>query len=148
SKIESARMAKRDLSRVKRRIKSVRRLRDYTTEYARRIARALSSGLSKSQGRGHPKPAESLVSSRKRLVTLDDERLQRGLRVLRQEKNLSAAARAIHVSPERLKHAAAEKAAITKQGRRWVVNPELPRRMPIYSRNKLVVVTVGDHAAA
>ena len=66
--------------------------------------------------------------------------------MLRQHKSLSAAARSVHVSPERLKHAAAEKSAITKKGRRWIVNPKLPRRMPMYSRGREILITVGDQA--
>lgn len=125
-----------------------RKSRDYAAEYERRMARALAKGLSRTQGRGHPKPGEPGSPTRKRREPIEDERLQRALRLLRERKSLSAAARSVHVSPEWLKQAAAEKTAITKRGRRWVVNPELPRRMPMYSRGREIVVTVGDAASA
>lgn len=120
--------------------------RDYAAEYKRRIALALAKGRTRTQARGHPKPGEP--AARKRPKAIEDTRLQRALRMLRQHKSLSAAARSVHVSPERLKQAAAEKSAITKKGRRWVLNPELPRRMPMYSRGREILITVGDAASA
>jgi hypothetical protein len=121
--------------------------RDYAAEYARRIARWLAKGSSRSQARGHPRPGErGLV--RKTLAPLDDVRLQRALRVLRQDKNISAAAKAAHISPERLRQFAASKGAITKRKRRWIVNPDLPRRMPMYSQGRQIAVTVGDLSSA
>jgi hypothetical protein len=141
-------MARRKSHRVARRSKPAHPKRDYAAEYARRISRATARGLSRAQARGHPKPGESALSSRRRPADLDDKRLQRGLRILRQDKNLRAAARAIGVSPERLKHTAATKGAITKEGRRWVLNPSLPRRVPIYTRGRVAHITVGDKSAA
>jgi hypothetical protein len=122
--------------------------RDFAAEYARRIARALSKGLSRSQGRGHPKATEAPASAKRPPKPISDEKLQRALRVLRQEKNLAAAAKSAGVSPERLKHAAANRGAITKKGRRWIVRPDLPRRMPLYSRGQQISITVGDPEAA
>jgi hypothetical protein len=132
------------------RVKSPRRLRkvrDYAAEYARRIARALSLGLTRTQARGHPRAYEGFVSKRKR-STLGDERLQRALRTLRQEQSLKAAAKAARVSPERLKHAASSTGAIHKEGRRWVVNPHLARRMPLYSRGRQIRVIVNGQSAS
>lgn len=119
------------------------RRRNYVAEYIKRIARSLAKGLSRSQARGHPRPYEGFLSKRKR-PPLDDERLQRALRTLRQEKNLKAAAKVARVSPERLKHAATSKGAISKEGRRWVVSPSLPRRMLLYTRGRQLAVTVPD----
>ncbi len=121
--------------------------RDYAAEYARRIGRWLNKGFSKSQARGHPKPGErGLV--RKTPAPIDDKRLQRALRVLRQDKNISAAAKAAQISPERLRQVAASKGAITKHKRRWIVNPDLPRRMPMYSQGRQIAVIVGDLPSA
>ncbi len=136
-------MADRKSDRVKSQPRRPRKMRDYATEYARRIARALSLGLTRTQARGHPRPLEGFMSKRKRPL-LDEERLQRALRTLRQEQSLKAAAKAARVSPERLKHAATGKGAISKEGRRWVVSPDLPRRMLLYSRGQALVVTVAD----
>jgi hypothetical protein len=125
-----------------------RKNRDYAAEYDRRIARALANGLSRSQARGHPKSTEIFVRSRQSAASLDDERLQRALRILRQDKNLGVAAKSIGISPERLKHAGVSKGAIRKDGGRWVLNPELPRRMLIFSRGRALPITVGDQASA
>jgi hypothetical protein len=85
-----------------------------------------------------------LVSSKRSPKPLSDEKLQLALRILRQEKNLATAAKSAGVSPERLKHGAANKGAIIKKGRRWIVRPDLPRRMPLYSRRRQIEITVGD----
>jgi hypothetical protein len=90
--------------------------RNYAVEYARRIARAVTRGLSKSQARGHPKPAETVTGSKR--TALEDDRLQLALKVLRQEKSLTAAAREAKVSPERLRRYATEKNIIERRGRR------------------------------
>jgi hypothetical protein len=124
------------------------RTRNYTAEYARRVARALERGLTRSQGRGHPKPGESSVSKRKSPKPIEDGRLQQALRSLRQEKSLTAAAKAARVSPERLKHVAQSKGAIKKEGRRWIVDPALPRRMPLFSRGRAIEVVVSGEAAS
>ncbi|HJU10447.1 MAG TPA: hypothetical protein VJ728_06210 [Candidatus Binataceae bacterium] len=138
------RLAKRNGFIVKR----VPKQRDYAAEYARRIARWISKGFSRSQARGHPKPAELSVSNRNAVPGLRDERLQHALRVLRQDKHIKAAAKAANVSPERLRRTAIANGAIVRRGRRWVVNPKLPRRLLIYSRGKPTTITVGDFDTA
>jgi hypothetical protein len=122
--------------------------RDYVAEYARRIARAVAKGFSKSQARGHPKPAEATVGSRRPAQPIEDDRLQVALKSLRQEKSLSAAAREAKVSPERLRHYATEKNIIERRGRRWIVRQQLPRRMLLFSDGRAVQVVVGDFASA
>lgn len=129
-------------------IVKVPKQRDYAAEYARRIARWLAKGLSRSQARGHPRPGESGLSIGKRQAPLNDERLQRALQVLRQEKNLAAAAKAAGIAPERLRQFAASKGAITKKKRRWIINPALPRRMPLFSQGRQITITVGDLSSA
>ena len=69
-------------------------------------------------------------------------------KVLRQEKSLAAAARAAKISPERLRHFATERDIIERQGRRWIVRHELPRRMLLFSNGRAVHVVVGDFASA
>jgi hypothetical protein len=125
-----------------------RRKRNYKAEYARRIAKAIAKGLSRSQARGHPKPGERNASRRKRRRLIGDERLQRGLRVLRENQSLSAAARAANVSPEKLRTYALQKGLIERRGRRWTVKRDLPRRILISSDRKPLVITVGDFASA
>jgi hypothetical protein len=122
--------------------------RNYFAEYARRIARAVAKGLSRSQARGHPRPTEAIVASRRLARPLEDDRLQLALKVLRQEKSLTTAAREAKVSPERLRRYATEKNIIERRGRRWIVRHELPRRMLLFSDGRAVQVVVGDFASA
>jgi hypothetical protein len=122
--------------------------RDYVAEYARRIARAVAKGFSKSQGRGHPKVAEGVIGTRRAAKPVEDDRLQLALKVLRQEKSLTAAAREAKVSPERLRRYATERSIIERRGRRWIVRRELPRRMLLFSDGKTLQVVVGDFASA
>jgi hypothetical protein len=68
--------------------------------------------------------------------------------VLRQEKSLNAAAKAAKISPERLRHFATEQGIIERQGRRWAVWHELPRRMLLFSDGRALQAVVGDFASA
>jgi hypothetical protein len=73
--------------------------RDYRAEYRRRIAHGTAKGISRSQSRGHPKPTEATVSSKRPTKPIEDPRLQLAFKVLRQEKSLTAAAKAAKISP-------------------------------------------------
>jgi len=112
------------------------------------MARAGARGLSRSQGRGHPKAGETAVGAKHPPRRIEDDRLQVALKTLRQEKSLTAAARAAKVSPERLRRYASEREIIEKQGRRWAVRHELPRRMLLFSNGRTLQVVVGDFDAA
>jgi hypothetical protein len=125
-----------------------RRPRDFKAEYARRKNEGLAKGLTLSQVRGHPKPGEAAVSSRILNASLDDRQKQSFLSDLRQNGNLRAAAKRTGISPERAKAMAIADNAIIKEGRRWKVNPALPRRMQIYSRGRARTIIVGDFATA
>jgi hypothetical protein len=124
------------------------RPRNYKAEYARRIARGTAKGISRSQARGHPKPTETAVSSKRPPKTIEDDRLQLAFKVLRREKSLTAAARAAKVSPERLRRYATQRDIIERQGRRWIVRHDLPRRMLLFSDGKDLRVVVGDFTSA
>src|SRR5271165_222847 len=122
--------------------------RDYRAEYRRRIADGAAKGISRSQARGHPKPTEAAIAFRRPARPIEDDRLQLAFKVLRQEKSFSAAARAAKVSPERLRHFATERDIIERQGRRWIVRHQLPRRTLLFSDGRAVQVVVGDFASA
>ena len=124
------------------------RSRDYKAEYARRIARGAAKGISRSQARGHPKPKELSASSKRPPKPIEDQRLQLAFRVLRQEKSLTAAAKAAKISPERLRHYATQRDVIERQRRRWIVRHDLPRRMLLFSDGKNLRVVVGDFTSA
>jgi hypothetical protein len=112
------------------------------------IARGSVQGFSRSQARGHPKAAEAVIGAKGAAKPLEDDRLQLALKVLRQEKSLTAAAREAKVSPERLRRYATDKSIIERRGRRWIVRRELPRRMLLFSDGKTLQVVVGDFASA
>jgi hypothetical protein len=125
-----------------------KRNRNFKAEYARRIANAAATGKSRSQARGHPKPSEAAISSKRPQRPIEDDRLQLAFKVLRQEKSLTAAAKAAKIAPERLRHFATEREVIERQGRRWIVRHQLPRRMLLFSDGKAVQVVVGDFSSA
>lgn len=125
-----------------------RKPRDYKEEYARRIQRATAQGYTRTQARGHAKAGEKPISNRRSLKPLDDARLQRALKDLRQNKSLSGAARAARISPERLRAAALSKGAIEKEGRRWTVKTDLPRKVLIYSEGREYTPIVGSFEEA
>ena len=133
----------------RRKSTKLKKSRNFADEYAHRIARGLAKGLSRSQARGHPKLREKSISRRGSRIVLTSDQLQQALKALRQEKSLTAAARSVQMSPERLKRAAAAKRAIVKKRGRWTVRLNLPRRMLIYSGGRAVVITVGtfEHAS-
>jgi hypothetical protein len=120
--------------------------RNYKAEYARRIANALARGLSRSQARGHAQAGEA--ASGKVTLPLPDDRLQIALQALRKDGSLSKAAKSAKVSPERFRRYAVERGAIEKSKGRWKIRRELPRQMALFSRGKLITVTVGDFEAA
>jgi hypothetical protein len=124
------------------------RSRNYKAEYARRIAHGTAKGISRSQARGHPKPKELSVSSKRPPKPIEDQRLQLAFKVLRQEKSLTAAAKAAKISPERLRHYATQRNIIERKGRRWIVRHDLPRQMRLFTAGRRLTVVVGDFDSA
>jgi hypothetical protein len=107
--------------------------RDYTAEYRRRVARGLAKGLSRSQARGHPRASEAYVSRRQAA----NQKLEAGVAALRKRKSLSAAAREVKVSPERLRRYLKDLNFVEKQRGRWVVGTDTRLRVVlIYSDSK------------
>ena len=96
-----------------------------------------------SKTRAKPRPK---VGGRRRQISL--ARLERGLRVLNETRDIKAAARSLRVSMERFKRVALRAGAIRKQGLQWVVALRLPRKMPIFSGGRQLAITVNSRAAS
>lgn len=125
--------------------------RDYKAEYQRRIARGLARGLSRSQARGHPKSSERGLQPPPAKV---DEKLDSAILSMNQGQSLSSAARSSHVSAERLRRFLSQRGLAERQGRRWVMADNRPRRVPVLTggRQRTLVVDgfgqaslVGEH---
>jgi hypothetical protein len=126
---------------------SKKRKRNYRAEYRRRMARGKVKGLSPSQARGHAKGSEK-PNSAARFRPLEDKRFQRGLRLLREDKNLAEIAKELGTSRERLVRQIEVTNAARKRGLKWIVRDDLPRQMLLYSGGKEITITVANRRIA
>ena len=116
------------------------RSRDYKAEYARRIASAERRGLSRSQGRGHARHGEAPAKPRPPVP--HDDRLEAGLRLLRQTGNQGRAAKEAGVSPERLRRFLRENALAERRGRQWQFSDHRLRQMTVISGGEAAPLTL------
>lgn len=124
-----------------------KRKRDTRAEYRRRIAKGLAKGKSRSQSRGHPKPNERSRRKRRIKAADADQRLQFALRLIRDGKSPTAAAKEAHVAPERLRRLAKSKRLI-KSGKRWRLRKGLSRKVLIYSEGRELPIEVSETMAS
>lgn len=118
-------------------------VRDYKAEYRRRIARAESRGLTRSQARGHARAGEALLRPR-RANPLADRQLERGLKALRLHGTLSAAATQVNISQERLRRFLRQHKLAKRVGRSWTFTDNRTRRMTIISAGRMRDVSLTD----
>lgn len=120
-----------------------RRKRTLSPAYARRIARGLKRGLTRSQARGHP-TAKERFASKKTLTPVDRQKIRSAIsEMAHDKKSLSASARLIGLSPERLRRALKDSKLVRKRGRRWVlVNTQTPIRM--FSEGREIEIAVPN----
>lgn len=119
---------------------------------AKRIVRRRRTPQTARKGKGRKQPqfkskSGTTIGIRRRPI-ISGARLERGLRVLSETKDINAAARAIRVSVERFKQAASRKATIRKQNNFWIVARRLPRRMPIFTDGRLLAIAVRSRSAS
>src|SRR5215203_6846026 len=125
-----------------------KRKRDYKAEYRRRIEKGLAKGFSKSQARGHPRSGEKHASVRTSTPRYD-KKLEMGLKEMRRGKSLKAAARSVHVAPERLRTYATQTGVVHKERRRWVVKDDhRPRQVQVFSGGWAHEITVAGYEQA
>lgn len=130
------------------------RQRDYQAEYARRIARGAARGLSRSQARGHPRGSEAPLSletsaPKPKPKPKADPALEAAIRAMNRGESLTQAARDARISPERLRRHLISKSLAFKQGTRWALADNRPRRVPMIEqgRTKPVYVPGFDEAS-
>jgi hypothetical protein len=104
--------------------------RDHAAQYRRRVERALARGLSRSQGRGHPRAGEKSIQSKAKPA---DKRLEKALKSLRASNNQAKAARDAGVSPERFRRFLRENNLAHREGRSWRITDERPRQVLVTS---------------
>lgn len=121
--------------------------RDYQAEYARRIQRGLTKGLSRSQARGHAKAKEAPLRSRSKPLA-DKKRVEKAVKALRDGKSQKAAAKGARISVERLRRFIYDNKLATRQGSRWVMTDNRPRRVPTIHRGQFRTVVVPTFAQA
>ena len=89
-----------------------------------------------------------VIIRKRRKPKISASRLERALRVLFHTNEITEAARAIRVSPERLKDAAKQKSAIVFRNGRWKLAARLPRQMPIFSGGRQISISVRSKSAS
>lgn len=121
----------------------MKKRRDYKAEYARRIDRGVSKGLTKSQARGHG-PAKPVSTTEGAKVY--NRRLETGIKEIRSGKSLSKAARSIAVAPERLRKYVKQTGIGKKKGRQWTIGVDRRKReMPLFTDGQIQTVTLKNY---
>jgi hypothetical protein len=115
--------------------------RNYRAEYERRVARASSLGLTRSQARGHAKPGE--VPARSTSNIKPDAKLEAALKALRYSGNQGLAARSAGVSTERFRRFLAEGGLARRNGRAWELIDNRLREVRIVSSGRSQQVRVA-----
>jgi hypothetical protein len=120
-----------------------RRKRKLSPAYARRIARGLAKGLTRSQARGHPAVGEK-YNSRKRRSSVNDHKLQLVIKEMKEGKSLSASARHSGLQPERVRRALKSAKLLRKRGRRWAIRDDIQTLMLVYSEGEAKSIVPAD----
>lgn len=129
-------MASKRPHRPSRRPSRPKPRRDFKAEYARRVAKGLEAGKSRSQARGHaragerPKPPGPRLAHGKGPLELAVRKISRG-------SSLRSAAREFGLPEERLRRYLKENVQAERRGRHWVITDNRPRQFPIFSEGAI-----------
>ncbi len=104
------------------------RKRKLSPAYRRRIERGLARGLTRAEARGHGKSAVNRGKHDPRPRA--DERIERALSLMYRETSLTAAAKAAHISPERLRAYIQTNNLGQREGHKWIMGDRVKRRVP------------------
>jgi hypothetical protein len=113
-----------------------RKVRDFKSEYARRVAKGLAAGKSRSQARGHaragerPRPPGPRLAAGKGPFELAVRQIARG-------SSLRASAREFGLREETLRRYLKENVQAERKGRKWSVTDNRPRQFPIFSEGAI-----------
>jgi hypothetical protein len=130
-----------------RRIKpKAKPVRDYRSEYARRIQRGVSQGLSRSQARGHARAGERPKPARRVFNPNSKEEL--AIKVMKGGFTLRDAAKGFGLSEQHLRRYVKENVNATRQGRQWIIDDPRPRQFPVYSEGELKTLTLRPYEAS
>lgn len=117
--------------------------KELSPAYARRIARGLAKGLTRSQARGHPAPGEKLFSKR-RMRAVNWRKLQFVIKEMKEGKSLTKSARAAGLQPETIRRTLKSAKLLKKRGRRWTIRGDIPTRMLLYTEGEARSIIPAD----
>lgn len=117
------------------------RERNHKAEYQRRIANAAKRGLSRSQARGHARASEAPIRPK---PIKSDDRLEAALKLLRQTGNQGRAAKEAGVSAERFRNFLRSNSLAERQGKKWHITDNRPRRMTVITDGEAIELTLRD----
>ena len=110
-----------------------------------RSRRPGTRGLPRSPARGHAELAARRIKAR---PPIDDPRIEAAILQMDRKVSMSAAARAAHISRQRLLKFLVKRRLVKHKGRRWFLRAELIRRVLIITSGRPRVIWVCGYEAA